>query len=201
MSIRALILDYGEVLSLPQPSDAIAGMAAAAQALPQPFADAYWRYRGDYDRGMPAVEYWQSVLSDSRAARRDAADIEQLIALDVRSWTGYREEVWALAAQQRAAGVRTAVLSNGVPEIMDVIERERAISTKFDTVVVSYEVGCAKPDAAIFELTLDRLGVAAADSLFVDDREVNLDGARRVGLRTLLFTGPNAFESLKAAIR
>jgi FMN phosphatase YigB (HAD superfamily) len=56
---------------------------------------------------------------------------------DVRSWTGYREEVWTLVEQQRAAGVRTAVLSNGVPEIMEVIERERAISTKFDTVVVS----------------------------------------------------------------
>jgi putative hydrolase of the HAD superfamily len=137
-----------------------------------------------------ATEYWQSVLADARAASRQADDIERLIALDVRSWTGYREEVWTLAEQQRAAGVRTAVLSNGVPEIMEVIERERAISTKFDTVVVSYEVGCAKPDAEIFELTLDRLGVAAAHALFVDDREVNLEGARRVGLRTLHFTGP-----------
>jgi putative hydrolase of the HAD superfamily len=201
MSIRALILDYGEVLSLPQPADALAGMAAAAQAAAQPFADAYWRYRGDYDRGMPATEYWQSVLADARAASRQADDIERLIALDVRSWTGYREEVWTLAEQQRAAGVRTAVLSNGVPEIMEVIERERAISTKFDTVVVSYEVGCAKPDAEIFELTLDRLGVAAAHALFVDDREVNLEGARRVGLRTLHFTGPYAVDSLRAALR
>jgi HAD superfamily hydrolase (TIGR01509 family) len=84
---------------------------------------------------------------------------------------------------------------------MEVIERERAISTKFDTVVVSYEVGCAKPDAEIFELTLDRLGVAAAQALFVDDREVNLEGARRVGLRTLHFTGPHAVDSLRAALR
>ena len=185
MSIRGLILDYGEVLSLPQPADALPGMAAAAQAAAQPFADAYWRYRGDYDRGMPATEYWQSVLADAHAACRQADDIE---------------EVWTLVEQQRAAGVRTAVLSNGVPEIMEVIERERAISTKFDTVVVSYEVGCAKPDAEIFELTLDRLGVAAADALFVDDREVNLDGARRVGLRTLHFTGPHAVDSLRAAL-
>jgi putative hydrolase of the HAD superfamily len=198
--LRALILDYGEVLSLPQPSDALPGMAAAAQAAAQPFAEAYWRYRGDYDRGMPASEYWQNVLADAHAARREPADIDHLIALDVRSWTAYREEVWALAAEQRGLGVRTAVLSNGVPEIMDVIERDRAISRKFDTVVVSYEVGCAKPDAQIFELTLERLGVAAPDALFVDDREVNLDGARRVGLRTLHFTGPHAVESLKAAL-
>jgi len=84
MSIRGLILDYGEVLSLPQPADALPGMAAAAQAAALPFADAYWRYRGDYDRGMPATEYWQSVLADAHAACRQADDIQRLVALDVR---------------------------------------------------------------------------------------------------------------------
>ena len=72
-------------------------------------------------------------MTDARAANRQADDIQRLIALDVRSWTGYREEVWTLVEQQRAAGVRTAVLSNGVPEIMEVIERERAISTRSST--------------------------------------------------------------------
>ena len=66
--------------------------------------------------------------------------------------------------------------------------------------VVACGVGCAKAGGGSVELTLARLGVAAADALFVDDREVNLEGARRVGLRTLHFTGPHAFESLRIAL-
>ena len=146
----------------------------------------YWRHRHEYDMGLPAEEYWRRVL-ESRAPAADAALIESLIDLDVASWTAYREPVWQLAAAARAAGMRTAILSNGVPEIMRRVARDWPLDEIFDAVIVSCEVGCAKPDQAIFTLTLDRLGVAPADSLFVDDRRENIDAARRFGLDTLLF--------------
>jgi HAD superfamily hydrolase (TIGR01509 family) len=84
---------------------------------------------------------------------------------------------------------------------MDTVQRERDVTARFDAVVVSYEVGCAKPDPAIFQLTLDRLRVAAADALFVDDRLENLEGARRVGLKTLHFAGPEAIDLLRSALQ
>ena len=62
----------------------------------------------------------------------------------------------------------------------------------FDVVVVSYEVGLAKPDPRIFELCLSRLGAQAGEALFVDDRAENVAAAERLGLRTLLFTGDDA---------
>ena len=201
VSIRGLILDFGEVLSLPQPADALARMASAADVAAEPFAAAYWRHRGDYDRALPAVEYWRRVLADAGGEQPDSRTLERLIALDVWSWTQYRDEVWTLAEAVRTRGVRTAILSNGVSEIMDTVQRERGVTDRFDAVVVSYEVGCAKPDAAIFELTLDRLGVAAADALFVDDRLENLEGARRVGLKTLHFAGPRPIDLLRSALQ
>ena len=179
--IRGLILDYGEVLSLPQPADALARMAAAAQTAAQVVCGrvlALSRRLRSRDAGTRVLA---KRPADARAGSRQADDIQKLIALDVRSWTALSRRGLGAGRAAARGGVRTAVLSNGVPEIMEVIERERAISSEFDAVVVSYEVGCAKPDAAIFELTLDRLGVAAADALFVDDREANLEGARRVG--------------------
>src|SRR4026208_689783 len=99
--------------------------------------------------------------------------IDRLIDMDVSSWAEYRDEVWDLARSFRAGGGRTAFLSNGVPETMARIRAERPLDRWFDVVVVSYEVGLAKPDPRIFELCLSRLGAHAGEALFVDDRAEN----------------------------
>lgn len=117
--------------------------------------------------------------------------------MDVRAWTRYREETWTLAGQARRQGIRTGVLSNGVREIVEVIEAQRGWSSCFDTLVVSCDVGCAKPGPEIYRLTLERLGVAPAEALFVDDRAENIAAAQALGLQTLHFTGDNSVELLE----
>jgi putative hydrolase of the HAD superfamily len=195
----ALILDYGEVLSLPQHPDAIARMAAQLGVPPEWFAPAYWRHRRSYDLGLPAHEYWQRVASDlSINGNPPAAD---LIAIDVASWMSFRDEMWQLAADARAAGIRTAVLSNGIREVLAQLDIERPLPAHFDVVVISFDVGCAKPDAQIYQITLDRLGVAPADALFVDDRAENIEGARRLGIGTLHFEGPHLIDELRWRMR
>jgi len=192
---EALILDYGEVLSLPQRRDAIERMAAQMGVAADVFAPAYWRHRRSYDLGLPADEYWQRVATDLAIDRSPAT--ADLIAIDVDSWMAFREEMWQLAAEARAAGIRTAVLSNGIREVVARLDAERPLSAHFDAVVISFEVGCAKPEPRIFEITLDRLGVAPSRALFVDDREDNIEGARRLGLDTLHFTGADPMAALK----
>jgi putative hydrolase of the HAD superfamily len=194
-TLRALILDYGQVLSLPQDPDALRDMARVGGVPPEPFQAAYWRHRPAYDRGLPAVDYWRRVLADTGAAGGDAI-VPALIDRDVASWTAYRDEVWTLAADAHARGLRTAILSNGVPEVMVRVARERPL-TIFDAVIVSCEVDCAKPDPAIYLLTLTRLGVPASDALFVDDRLENIDAARAVGLTTLHFDEDGGLEALR----
>jgi putative hydrolase of the HAD superfamily len=192
---EALILDYGEVLSLPQRRDAIERMAAKLGVAADVFAPAYWHHRRSYDLGLPADEYWQRVANDLAIDRAPAT--ADLIAIDVDSWMSFREEMWQLAAEARAAGIRTAVLSNGIREVVARLDAERPLSAHFDAVVISFEVGCAKPEPRIFEITLDRLGVAPTRALFVDDREENIEGARRLGIDTLHFTGPDPMAALK----
>jgi putative hydrolase of the HAD superfamily len=193
-----LILDYGEVLSLPQHPDAIATMAATLGAPADAFAVAYWRHRRAYDLGLPASEYWQRVANDLSSDGN--APVADLIAADVASWMTFREEMWQLAATARATGIRTAVLSNGIREVLARLDVDRPLANHFDIVVISYEVGCVKPDPRIYLITLDRLGVAPANALFVDDRAENIDGARRLGIDTFHFTGPNRFEELTRRI-
>ena len=195
---QALILDYGEVLSLPQHPDAIARMAAQLGVAPEAFAPAYWRHRRSYDLGLPAIDYWQRVASDLAIA--GTPPMADLIAVDVESWMSFREEMWELAGAARAAGIRTAVLSNGIREVLARLEVERSLYAHFDVVVISYEVGCAKPEQRIYQITLDRLGVAPERALFVDDRAENIEGARRQGIDTLQFTGAERMVELKRRI-
>ena len=56
---------------------------------------------------------------------------------------------------------------------------------RFDVVLFSCEVGLRKPNPAIYELALERLGVAAEAALFLDDFAAMAEGARRVGMTAI----------------
>jgi putative hydrolase of the HAD superfamily len=202
-ALRALILDYGNVLTHVQQDHWFEGMAAELGAPGDRFRDAYWGHRHAYDAGLSAHDYWRRV---AEAVGRPVGDvprpmIDRLIDMDVSSWAEYRDEVWNLARSFRTGGGRTAFLSNGVPETMSRLRAERALDGWFDVVVVSYEVGLAKPDPGIFELCLSRLGVHAGEALFVDDRAENVAAAERLGMRTLHFTGEDATARLMDTVR
>jgi putative hydrolase of the HAD superfamily len=87
-------------------------------------------------------------------------------------------EMAEAVAALRAAGVRTALLSNSFG-----LEYDRADWPRlFDVTVISHEVRLRKPASAIFELTCEQLGVAPTDAVFVDDLEPNVLAARALGM-------------------
>jgi putative hydrolase of the HAD superfamily len=95
------------------------------------------------------------------------------------------------AAAIRAAGYRTAILTNNIKE-WGVWRALWDADNLVDVVIDSCEVGMRKPNADIFELTLDRLGSPADRTLFLDDFPWNIAGAEKVGLQTIHVTDPVA---------
>lgn len=78
-------------------------------------------------------------------------------------------------------------------------QREDAFFRRFRDIVVSGEEKMLKPDPAIYYLALDRFGLKPEEALFVDDREINVEGARAVGMHAHLFTSSeNLRERLQA---
>ena len=195
-----LILDFGNVLTHPQDQAWMADAARRLGADPAAFREAYWRHRHAYDADLSALAYWRRVLADARPDAPPLDDPTWLIAADVASWTVYHDAVWILADRFRAGGGRTAFLSNSGPEVMARVRADRALEARFDAVLISCEVGLTKPGAAIFRLCLERLGLTAGATLFVDDRADNIEGAARIGLRTLHFEGPGALDRLRAEV-
>ena len=86
------------------------------------------------------------------------------------------------------AQFRTGLISNAWLELREQLEDVWHIDDAFDDLVISAEVGLAKPDPAIYRLALDRLGVQAERSIFVDDFESNIAAASEMGMRAVLFS-------------
>jgi putative hydrolase of the HAD superfamily len=93
-----------------------------------------------------------------------------------------------LMRELKDAGYRMAMLTNNVREWEPLWRTMLPVDEIFETVVDSGFVGCRKPESRIYALTLERIGSAAANQcLFVDDVEVNCEGARRAGMRAIHF--------------
>lgn len=82
---------------------------------------------------------------------------------------------------------KIAICSNTAPRIFRETLQTNGIEDLFDVVVSSSEVGMVKPNPDIYWHTLKELDVEPEEALFIDDRESNLEGARAVGIRTLLY--------------
>ena len=77
---------------------------------------------------------------------------------------------------------RCSILSNADVSLRGRLEGELALHHLFDDIVVSAEVGMAKPTPAIFRLAAERLGLPPAACVFVDDWDKNVEAAREVGM-------------------
>ena len=91
--------------------------------------------------------------------------------------------------------VRLAIISNASNVLEDTLQNRFQVWDYFELVTDSARVGVAKPDPAIFEWTLGRLGLEPQQTLFTDDQQHNVDAAAELGMRAALFTHANEFRA------
>ena len=187
-----LVCDYGDVISLSPTADDVARAATLCGLDPEHFAEAYWVRRIEYDRGdIDARTFWASVAR----AELDDERLAACVAADTAGWT--RLNPASTAAIERAAGRgwRLALLSNAPVDIARTLDVTPWLS-RFEHRVFSCDLRITKPDPAIYDALLSRLGADAADVAFVDDRVENVVAATRVGISAHHFTGPEVFDSI-----
>jgi epoxide hydrolase-like predicted phosphatase len=96
-----------------------------------------------------------------------------------------KADMFSMAASLKENGYRTAVLSNTEVPAMQYFLQQRY--DMFDVVVFSCAEGVKKPDRKIYELTLEKLGSLSEQSVFIDDNPEYINGAKKVGINTVLF--------------
>lgn len=188
---EVIVFDLYGVIALNHSDEAKRGierLAGIADGSAQAFWDAYWACRPAYDAGQASQDYWRAV-----AERLDVAfpDVPALIKADLVSWTEVDERMIAVVGELAARGHRLGLLSNIIGDLVPILEARHARwLDHFDARVYSCHIGVAKPDPRAYEICAERLGTPAGDILFFDDKEENVQAARRTGMKAEVFTSP-----------
>lgn len=190
--VRAVISDFGGVLTNPL-WEAFAGWNERVGADPGVLGMALQRAaeaRGDH----PLYQLERGELSEDEFTAIVQAELPAEIELK-----GFREIYFShlhpnepmieLMRRLRERGLRMAILTNNVREWEPLWRSMLPVDEIFELVVDSGFEGVRKPEPAIYELTLERLGLPAEATLFVDDTEVNCDAARELGMHAVHFRG------------
>jgi putative hydrolase of the HAD superfamily len=183
---KALLLDYGCVLSRPQPADDLRRLEALVPDVrPSDLWRRYWDLRLRYDEGMPDEAYWSAVLDRPATA----AELRALVAADAASWLHLEPAMTGALPALRATGVRLGLLSNAPTSLARAVAAE-SWTAPFAALVFSAEIGAAKPHPEAYAAAAAALDVPAGEVLFVDDREENVAGAEAAGMRGLHHRNP-----------
>jgi putative hydrolase of the HAD superfamily len=197
LSARAVICDFGGVLTTPL----IDSFRAYEEETGVRFADlgvamarAAEKRGGDY----LLFELERGELTEAEFVAAIEAELDGDVSLG-----SLRERYFAhlhrnqpmidLMRELRGRGLRMALLTNNVREWEPHWRAKLPeLDEIFEVVVDSAFVGMRKPDPAIYELTLERLGggVRAADCVFVDDTDVNCEAAEALGMRAVRYRDP-----------
>lgn len=169
----------------------------------------------DADAFRVAVAPWGRAVTDGSASIRSALKevlrdlgshvdddrLGQLVDADRRllhDLTVLHEDTEPFLQTMRTKGIRTAFVSNCADNTRSLLTG-LGLNDLVDVLVLSCEVGAAKPDPRIYNLALELLEVEPHQAVFVDDQQRYCDGAAAIGMRTVLidrFRGAGESSSL-----
>ena len=188
MALRAVIFDYGRVLTGPPDPAAYAELMRIAGLSADRLDQFYWKDRNAYDEGkLTGLEFWRQIVRDE-GLKLAEPEIAELNLWDARMWTRGDPTMvaWHLAIKER--GLLTAIVSNMGDTVHEHMVRELRWLSRFDVLVWSYQLGIAKPDPAIYRYALEKLGTQPAETLFIDDKAENVDAAVALGMKGIIFS-------------
>ena len=190
--LKAIVFDYGRVLSLPPIDADWERLAAVFKVSVEQFQKPYWALRDRYDRATFTAEtYWRGVAAEL-GKNVEEEDIARLVVLDNTQWMRENPEMLEFAWQAQNAGMKIGILSNMQTDMLKAMRQKLKWLWRFDAQVYTCEVGVIKPEPESYHAILHELDIPARESLFLDDKQANIDGARAVGMRAALFAGDMA---------
>jgi putative hydrolase of the HAD superfamily len=207
--IRAVVSDFGGVLTAPLMLG-FARIQDHTDVPPAAFGAALAR-AADANGRNPLFELEIGAISEAQFLATIESELTSILERPV-SLHGFgerymaaldpNEELFAYYRGLHERGMRFAMLTNNVREWEPLWRAKLPVDEIFELVVDSAFVGMRKPDPAIYELTLDRLGgVEPTECLFVDDNELNVEAGRELGMLAIQFSSTEqAVTDIRAAL-
>lgn len=131
---------------------------------------------------LTSLEVWETIgfQGDLEKIERDYLDTIELN-------DGFLDFV-----QEVGKRYKLAIISNDSSRWSKYLREKFDINQYFDVISISGDLKVQKPDARIFELTIEKLAVTAEDCFYIDDREGNLEAAKKLGMKPIMFNSRNS---------
>jgi putative hydrolase of the HAD superfamily len=141
-----------------------------------------------FDRAMRGVLSAEEWYAETGAVVAHEHHVDASAVATAFSQVGWRiDEVVVDLVRQAHRMVPVALLSNASSRLVDDVRRSGILDC-FDVVLSSADVGACKPEPVVFTTAAERLGVAVARCLLVDDRAENVAAAAALGMWAVHFT-------------
>jgi putative hydrolase of the HAD superfamily len=188
LGLRAVVFDYGMVLTGPPDPIAYDHLLRITGLTAERLDSIYWADRNAFDEGkLTGFGFWEKIVGDA-GLKLGQAELDELNLWDARMWTTENEAMLAWQLKVKERGFLTGILSNMGENVLSNMERTFDWLPRFDVLVWSFQLHMVKPDAAIYRHLLKELGTRAEETLFIDDRAVNIEAAEALGIKGLVFT-------------
>lgn len=148
----------------------------------------------EYDRGTATLDEVADELCRRNGCDRAKCDEYLRSAIDLQRPIEATER---LIGELKQAGYKLYVLSNMSCEFIDFLRRF-PVYRHFDGEVVSCEEHTVKPESRIYEILLERYDLSPDETLFIDDRRVNIEAAEALGIHGHLFDSHDSEASCEA---
>ena len=192
-TIKAIIFDFGGVLVDWNPRNLYnAYFPDQAQALEDFLAEVdFYTWNAQQDKGRSFAE-GVAELTEKFPHRTD------LIQAYAEHWadsiTGDIAGTVEILYRLKAKGYPLYGLSNWSAETFPLVRNEYPFFDEFDEIIISGEVNLNKPEPEIYNLLLSKIAYSAAECLFIDDSQANVDAAKALGFQALRFETPEVLE-------
>ena len=192
--VKAVLFDYGMVLSGPPDPAAWARMRTITGLSEELLHREYWAHRHAYDRNdLNGETYWHKAAAGAGITLTPTQH-KQLIATDTDFWSQLNPPMIDWAQHLQRAGIRIGILSN-MPDAMaaGLVAKHGGWINKFDHHTWSYALNLAKPEPAIYHHAAEGLRTPPANILFIDDRADNIAAAIATGMQAIQYTDHSTF--------
>ena len=192
-NIETVLFDVGGVFIL-SPFSEFDGIGQKMGAKPGQIHEImFGNYHEDGGHPWHKVERGEISLDECRQAILEMAQVQHGFALDIYEIFaamprdgGIRTVLVDKVAELKMRGYRRAIITNNVKEFSEGWRSLLPVDELFELVVDSCEVGVRKPNPAIFELTLERMGISdPSTTVFLDDFPGNIETAKALGMQTV----------------
>lgn len=184
--INTVFFDWGGVIA-DDPGDEFLGMLLRdIGANEEQVQIIYETYMKRFMKGeISEAQYWDELRI------RYGFVIHDSISDEFKKWRGLatNDDILGLVHKAREHGLQVALLTNVIEPTYNVL-LTGGYYDHFDKIIASCTVGFAKPQKEIYQLALESLDTTPEQSVFIDDKQKNLDPADQMGFNTILAQDP-----------